>query len=114
MMYDAYVTSHQWAIGSHVSNEHSAFIFKNTVIICIFNTLEGEDSTLPRNAGHHLPIVAASHPRRTGLSISPVGEPQNTAVTCLLFRKSVTRMEAGVFVLLGWKHCMDNHRRRSA
>jgi len=70
--------------------------------------------TLLRNVGHQLPIVAASHPRRRGLSTSPLGEPQNTVVTCLLFRKSVTRMEAGVFVLFGWKYCMDDHRRRSA
>ena len=100
MIYVAYVTLHLWAIGPDVSNEHSAFIFKGTGIICILNALEGEDSTLPRNVGHQLRIVAASQPRRTGLTTSPLGEPQITAVTCSLFRKSVTRMGTGVFVLL--------------
>ena len=46
---------------------------------------------------HQLPVVAASHPRRTGISTSPLGESRDASVTCLLFRKIVTRMGAGFF-----------------
>jgi len=49
-----------------VSNEHIAFICKDTGVICILGALEGEDSTLPRNVGHQLPIVAASHLQKNG------------------------------------------------